>query len=171
VIEFSVKYVYVVIFFLLLISYMVFDRDQDYRRAPLIKTNSYIEGLRIVDRKDGKESWVITAKRADFAKDGTVAVMNAVTMESVKDGMTLEAGGGTYNLSTRELHLDDNIRIRIKDSVISAEHLSWDPASGLLTSADRVSMAGDRFRIEGDGVTATKDQKVKVMKNVRATFQ
>jgi LPS export ABC transporter protein LptC len=166
-----VKYVYAVIFFLLLLSYMVFDRDQDYRRAPVIKTTSYIEGLRIVDRKDGRDSWVITAKKADFTKDGTVAAMNTITMESAKDGMRLEADGGTYNLSTRELHLDDNIRIRIKDSVISAAHLSWNPASGLLTSADRVLMAGDRFRIEGEGITATQDQKVKVMKNVRATFQ
>jgi len=171
VIEFCVKYLYAVIFFLLLISYMVFDSDQDYRRAPSIKTNSYIEGLRIIDRKDGKDSWVITAKRADFTRDGAVATMNAVTMESAKDSMTLEAGGGTYNLSTRELHLDDNIRIRIKDSVISAEHLSWDPASGLLTSPDKVLMAGEKFRIEGEGVTATQDQKVKVMKNVKATFQ
>lgn len=165
------KYVYAVIFFLLLLSYMVFDRDQDYRRTPVIKTNSYIEGLRIVDRKDGRDSWVITAKKADFTSDGTVATMDTITMETAKDGMRLEADGGTYNLSTKDLHLDDNIRIRIRGSVISAGHLSWNPASGLLTSADRVSMAGDSFRIEGEGITATQDQKVKVLKNVRATFQ
>lgn len=164
------RYVYAAILVLSVISFAMFNSDREYKRDTLLQTNSYIEGLRIVDKKDGRDSWVIVAKRADFTKDETVAKMNAVTIQAVKEGMTLDADTGTYNLTTRELHLDENIRIRIRDSVISAKSLVWNPSTGILTSEDRVLMEAKKFRIEGEGLTATQDQKLKVMKNVKATF-
>jgi len=165
-----VRYVGLIVLSLLALSYLLFSGEKEYRIGSSLKTNSYIEGLRIVHKKNGTDSWVISAKKADFTRDETVAKMSAVTVNAIKEGVVLNADSGTYNLTTRAVLLEDNIKIRIKDSVISAKSLSWDPSQETLTSPDRVRMDGKNFRIEGDGLVATQDQKVKLMKNVQATF-
>jgi LPS export ABC transporter protein LptC len=165
-----VKYVGLIILFLLALSYLLFSGEKEYRMGSSIKANSYIEGLRIVHKKNGTDSWVISAKKADFTRDETVAKMSTVTVDAKKEGIILNADSGTYNLTTREILLEDNIKIRIKDSVISAKSLSWDPSREMLTSPDRVRMDGKNFRIEGDGLVATQDQKLKLTRNVQATF-
>jgi len=170
VIEFFVKYVGAMILCLLVLSYILFSGEKEYRLGVSTKTNSYIEGLRIVNKKNGVDAWVISAKRADFTRDETVANLNTVTVDAKKEELILNADSGTYNLTTREIFLKDNITMRIKGSVISAKSLSWDPSRETLTSPDRVQMDGKKFRIEGDGLMATQDQKVKLISNVKATF-
>jgi len=157
----------------LFISSVIFfyNGEGDHRKDPAIsRIGSYIEGLRIVNKRNGMDSWVITAKRADFTGDGMEARMSSVTIDIIKDGVVVNADRGTYNMNTKGLSLNSNIRILIRDSVISAERLSWDPASRILTSDNKVRMNGKRFKIEGEGLVATEDQKVKLTKDVRAIF-
>jgi LPS export ABC transporter protein LptC len=148
----------------------VFHGEQEYKKDLLLKTNSYIEGLKIIQKKNGSDAWVITARRADFTKDEKVAQMDTVTIQAIPEGIVANADTGTYTMATKELRLDNNIKIRIKDSIVFAKSLMWNPSSGMLTSNDRVRVDGTKFRIEGEGLTATQDQKVKLMNKVTATF-
>ncbi|MCL5024117.1 MAG: LPS export ABC transporter periplasmic protein LptC [Nitrospirae bacterium] len=156
---------------LVFLGFFVFYDDQDYKRGLSVnRTTSYIEGLRIVNKKNGADSWVLTARRADFTRDETLAKLDAVAMDIRKEGVVLNADSGVYNVSTRELQLDSNVTLKTKDSVIHARNLFWNPATGILTSAGKVRMEGRKFRLEGEGLSATKDDKVRFTRNVKATF-
>jgi LPS export ABC transporter protein LptC len=166
----KLKYGYAIVLLMLILFYFIFNGEKEYRKDASVKTNSYFEGLRIVNKRSGSDAWVIAARKADFSGDETVARMYAVTINAIKEGMVLDADSGRYNMVTRELLLEENIKIRIKDSLISARSLAWNPSTRLLTSEDRVMIDGRKFRIEGDGLSATEGQKLKLTKNVRATF-
>ncbi len=164
--------VWVIICLLVLLMFLVVfyggrDRARDFS---ITRGNSYIEGLRIVNKKDGADLWTITARRADFSKDETVAQLSGVTIDLKKEGAVLNADDGTYNMNSRDLILENNITIRQKDSVVSAAKLSWNSANGILSSEGKVLMQGDKFKIEGEGLAVTQNNKVTVTKNVKATF-
>lgn len=164
------KYVYIALLPLFLLSFLIFTGERDPGKRLSVSTHSFVVGLRIVKREQEKEKWVISAARADFAEDETTALLNSVTINAAPEGLKLTADTGTFNMTTKKLRLDNNINIRVKDSVISAKNLLWDPSKGILSSGERVRMENERFRIEGKGLTATEDQKVKLTNGVRATF-
>lgn len=160
--------VFVVMFSLF---FLVFDRERDFKKDLSIrKANSYIEGIRIISKKDGVDSWEITARRADFNGDETVAVMETVALDMKKDKVLLNADSGIYNINTRDLFFKKNITIRLKDSLITANNLAWNPSKGALTSDGPVRLEGSKFRVEGEGLAATENNKVRLMRNVKATF-
>jgi LPS export ABC transporter protein LptC len=154
-----------------LFLFFMFSGEREYKRdLSISKANSYIEGLRIVSKKNGADSWVITARKADFSKDETLARMDSVTIDIKKEGVILNADGGMYNMESRDLRLENNVTIRVKDSLIHAETLAWNPSLGVLTTDGRVKMEGTRFTVEGEGLAATEDNKVTLMRNVKAIF-
>lgn len=156
---------------LLSIFFVLFSDEREYRREfSLSRVTSYMEGFRVVSRKGGQESWVITARKADFSKDDTLAKMDSVTMDMKKEGVLLNAEHGIYNLTTKALRLEDNITIHMRDSVIHTSNLSWNPSQGLLTAEGKVRMEGAKFVVEGEGLTATQDNRVQLTRNVKAIF-
>ncbi|HWR59773.1 MAG TPA: LPS export ABC transporter periplasmic protein LptC [Thermodesulfovibrionales bacterium] len=153
------------------IFFVMFYGEREYKTGfSVSKGNSFMEGLRIVNKKDGSDSWSVTAGRADFSKDETVAHIAAVTIDLKKEGAVLKADSGTYNMKKHDLRLEKNITLRLKDATISTESLTWDPAGKMLSADGRIRMQGDKFRIEGEGLTATQDNKVKLARNVKAIF-
>jgi LPS export ABC transporter protein LptC len=153
------------------IFFIVLTDEREFRRDfSISKTGSYMEGFRIVSKKDGADAWIISARRADFSRDDTLARMETVTIDIKKEGAVLNADHGTYNMNTKDLALEDNVTLKIKDSVISTKNLSWNHSRGILSAEGEVRMEGNKFFVEGDGLTATEDNKVKLMRNVKATF-
>ncbi|HXX82093.1 MAG TPA: LPS export ABC transporter periplasmic protein LptC [Thermodesulfovibrionales bacterium] len=153
------------------VFFSVLGGERDLKKDLSIQRgNSYIEGLKIVNKKDGADTWVVTARRADFSKDETVAQMESVAIDIKKEGAVVTADNGTYYMQSRDLTLGNNIKIQIKGSVLTTDELSWNSSRGLVVSKDVVRMEGNKFKIEGEGLTATKDNKVKLTRNVKATF-
>lgn len=169
-IKLYVKYFIAISLSLLFILYFLSGNNWEYKRDLAIKANSYIEGLKIVSKKNGVDLWVMTAARADLARDETLADMNSVAMEIPREGITINANSGLYNMNTKELALKDNIKIHTKSYTVSAKNLAWNPDKETLTSHDAVLVTGNKFRLEGEGLTATQDNKVTLKKNVKATF-
>ncbi len=160
---------------LLLVSslflFFVFSGDHEYKRDFSIRrTNSYIEGLKIVSKKDGSDLWVMTARKADFTKDETLATMDSVFMDIKKEGVLVNADRGTYHMDSKDLRLEDNVMIRTKDAVIRAASLTWNPSGGMLTTDSKIRMESNKCNVEGEGLTATEDNRVTLMRNVKATF-
>jgi hypothetical protein len=155
----------------LFIFFVIFYGGRNYGGGfSISRGKSYIEGLRIVNRKDGADLSVITADRAVFSKDGSVAQLSGVTIDMKKEGAVLNADSGTYNMNSRDLSLENNILIHTKNSVISAKTLSWNAATGVLSSESEVQMRGDKFEIKGGSLSATRDSKVTLKGNVKAIF-
>lgn len=147
-----------------------FNGSSDYKKNLSAKTTSYIEGLRVVSRENGIDSWIMAAKKAELTADEAVADMKSVTMNIIKEGIELNADAGVYNMNTRDLTLKDNIKIRTKSFAVSAKNLTWNPSRETLTTDDEILIYGSKFKIEGEGLTATQDNKVTLRKNVKATF-
>lgn len=159
----------------LIMSFFIFfivfrGQPDDKRDLSISKGNSYMEGVRIVNKKDGVASSIISARKANFSSDESMVRMASVNIEIKKEGAVLNADSGLYNMNTRDLHLQDNIVIHMKDSTITTESLSWNPAVQKLSSSGRILMQGDKFRIEGEGLTATEDDKVTLSRDVKAIF-
>lgn len=169
-IKLYVKYFIAISLSLIVLLYFLYGNNRDYKRDISIKANSYIEGLKIVSKKNGVDLWILAAARADLTKDDTIADMNSVTMEIPRESITIGANAGLYNMNTKELTLKDNIKIHTKNYTVSAKNLAWNPDKETLTSHDAVLITGNKFRLEGEGLAATQDNKVTLKKNVKATF-
>ena len=165
------KYIYGLLLITLAATYLILSGQQEQPRGTTVKATSSIDGLRIINKKEGADIWVVTAQKAELVGNDTIGRMHAVQILAEKDGITVTADSGLYNMETRALTLSENIRIRTKDALISASSLAWDPAERVISSKERVIVDGERFRIEGDGLVASPDQKVQLMSNVKATFR
>lgn len=164
------RYIFTLILFLLIVLYVFYDSDTSGRKDIYIKKNSYIDGLKVISKKDGTDSWVLVAGKAVLTKEETMAEMDTVTIRLIKDGILLNADTGIFNMLTNDLSLKKNIKIHTNNSVISTNDLSWNPSDGTLTTEGEVKMQGNKFQIEGRGMTATQDHKVKLTDKVKATF-
>ncbi|HYA27060.1 MAG TPA: LPS export ABC transporter periplasmic protein LptC [Thermodesulfovibrionales bacterium] len=155
----------------ILFLFFVFSGDREYKRdLSVSRANSYIQGLKIVNKKNGVDMWVMNARKADFTKDETQARMDSVSMDFTKEGAVVNADSGIYNLNSKDLLLEKNVTIQTKDSIIHAKSLAWNASQGTLTTDSRILMEGTKCTIEGDGLAATEDNKVTLMRNVKATF-
>jgi len=63
------------------------------------------------------------------------------------------------------------VKVNIKDIQFTTDSLKWSGKDELLSTIDRVRFTGDKFLIEGEGLSAKiKDQKMKILDNVKGNF-
>lgn len=157
---------------MVIIAFLFFNtyNSEDLKKDSVTPATSYIEGLRIIHRIKGDTIWSIMAKRADFTKDEKSAKMSSIVIDVKKENLTINAERGVFDLETRDLKLEDNIVLKSKGYEVTLKDLSWNPARGLLTSDQKIALRGNRFSIEGYGLSATEEQKLRLHKNVRAVF-
>lgn len=154
-----------------LVSLFFLGREKDYRKEVSIDSAlSYMEDISIIGKKNGTDPWIVSAKKAAFSKDESTALIDSITIDIPGSGVNLNADKGTYNLYTNDLHLNDNITIRTRDSMVYVKSLKWNPSTETLASDNNVQIKGSKFRIEGDGFATSENKKIKLMKNVKATF-
>jgi len=135
------------------------------------KGDSFFEGLKIVNNKDGTTAWVLTAKRADLSKDGKEALLNGIEMNIASQGITVQAEKGLYNMETRQISIDGVIKAHNKDYEITAGQASIDSDTGKIETSGDVRIEGKKFNLEGTGMKAdNNEQTVRILNNVKATF-
>lgn len=169
-IKFYVKYLFALTLFILILFYFLYDSGKTVKKDIYTKNDSSINGLKVISKKDGTDSWVLVAEKAVLTKDETMAEMDTVTVRLIKDGISVNADTGNFNMVTNDLSLNKNIKIHTKGSVISAKNLFWNPSEETLTTDGGIKMEGAKFQIEGGEMTATQDRKVKLKGKVKATF-
>lgn len=135
-----------------------------------IKNKSFIEGLTIHHQVDGTTLWTLTAKRADIAENENMADLSDITVVVQKNGMILHANKGTYDLTARNFTINSEIQADTKDYKIVTSSINYDASTGEIKTDERVTAEGKRFKIEGKGMTLDSEQRVKVQKDVKATF-
>ena len=133
--------------------------------------DSFFEGLKIINKKDGITEWVLTAKRADLSKDGREALLSGIEMKLEKQGMMVQADKGLYNMETKNVSIDGVITARNENYVITTSQALIDSGGGILETEGEVTVKGKRFNLEGKGLQAdNNEQKVRILNNVKATF-
>ncbi len=136
-----------------------------------IKGDSFFEGLKIVNKKNGVTDWTLWAKRADLTKDGKEAVLSGVEMKLESQGMTVSADKGVYDMETRQVTVQGVLRANNKNFVLTTSQARIDGGKGNFDTAGDVKIDGRKFELEGKGMKAENNQhKVRILKDVKATF-
>ncbi len=136
-----------------------------------LKGESFIEGLKMFHKINGKPDWVLTAKRADISKNNDKAYLTEIEMTLQNKGMTIYADKGLYDLTNKSLAIDGKVVARNNSYSITTENIELDSKAGNLKTEGNVKIEGRRFNLQGKGMTVdNNEKKVKVLNNVKAIF-
>ncbi|MBI5187880.1 MAG: LPS export ABC transporter periplasmic protein LptC [Nitrospirae bacterium] len=149
---------------------LMLRNDRELRRDLHLKDNSFIEGLRIVQKKDGNIIWTLTAEKADIIESKSKANLSNIIMAVEKNGLVLYTDNGIYNLSNRNFTTKGKLRAESKDYTIMTESIDWEASSGKVKTKDGIIVEGKNFKVEGTGMETNPGQKVRILKDVKATF-
>ena len=136
-----------------------------------LQGSSFFEGIRIVQKKDGVQSWVLTAKRADISKKGDEANLTDIKVEVKDKGVTIYADKGLYNMDTKKMSIEGPITAKNDEYSITTGQGEIDSSSGVLKTDEDVHIKGKKFVLQGKGMEIkNNEQKVRILKDVKATF-
>jgi lipopolysaccharide assembly outer membrane protein LptD (OstA) len=156
--------------FFVLMLLVVLRSEREGSKDLQFKGNSFIEGLNILQKKDGNVAWVLTAQKADFIEDGEKAELSDITMMIEKNKLILYVDKGIYNLLSRNFTAEGEIRAKAKDYIITADSIDYEAYSGEIKTEGWIKVEGNRFRVQGKGLNIDSGQKVRILKDVEATF-
>lgn len=172
-IEFFMRRAALVVLSIVLCS-LLFYAAQDNRESGfgLHQTgDSYIEGVRIVNRKDGNKDWVLTADRADITADGRTARLKNIAIKIEDRGVTVYADKGSYGISDGTLKLDGKTIAKGDTYSITSENVKFSGARNNLTAEGPVTIEGKKFRVNGKGLQVDNAKhKIRILRNVKAVF-
>lgn len=134
------------------------------------KGNSFLEDIRILQKKNGVTVWTLTASKADFMEGENKAELNNINMVIQKNGLVLYADKGVYNLLEQSFTTEDIVRAEAKDYTITADSIDYEASSGEIKTDGRIKVEGKGFKVEGKGMKADAGQKVRILNDVKATF-
>jgi len=149
---------------------IIFMSDKESSKDLTIESNSFIDGLKIIQKKDGTPFWTLTARKADFKGGKNIVELSDVIMVLHRNNVILSTDKGTYDLSNQNLTTETPIRAEGKEYTITAGSIDYEASSGELTSEDRITIKGKSFTVDGKGIKVDSEQKVRILKDVKATF-
>lgn len=141
------------------------EPEKDFR----LKGDSFIEGLKIVQKKNGNDVWILNAKRADITEKDNMAALTDIDIIIKEKDIKIRAANGLYYMTEKKFTLNGNIIADTKDYTILTNAAEWTSNGEIKTKGD-VKIESKRFTIQGEGMEASSGQKVKILKNVKAIF-
>jgi LPS export ABC transporter protein LptC len=155
-----------------LLSYYLLKGEKGIRLNVHQEGESFIEGLKLVHRKNGGSDWVLTAKRADISEDGNIARLSGVAMTLRNEEVTVYADKGLYNMADKNFSAEGRVIARGKNySIISENGAEFNGTAGSLKTDGHVTIEGRKFSVQGTGMdTADNGQIVRLLGNVKAVF-
>lgn len=155
---------------LVLLSVLVFylSQDKDTKVKLRLEDNSYMDDVRITQKKEGAVKWVLDAKKAVFLTANDIKLHSMKIFFPEKE-LVLTSKSGLYDVDNKSLKIEDNIKASTKDYDIVATTLFWDSSRNELLSDEKVQITGKKFFAVGDTMTATTDKAI-LNKNVKAVF-
>jgi len=143
------------------------ESDVDLRVAG----SSFLEDIRILQKKKGMTVWTLTAEKADFLEGEDKAELHSISLAVPENNLILSADKGIYNFSEKSFTTDTIVEARTENYRITADSLNFDVSSSNIQTEGRVRLDGKRFSVEGQGMQAGKEQKVRIFNDVKAIFQ
>lgn len=155
--------------FILVMSFVLFtDNEKEYDVKIRLGDSSFMDNVSITHRRDGIVKLYVNAEKAVFSSDDEVQ-LNGLKMIFPEKGLTLFSSGGLYNLKTKDLKIDGDIKAYTKDFEIFADNLLWDSSKNEIASNKRIRIVGKNFSAEGNSLEAIAD-KATLRENVKAIF-
>lgn len=135
-----------------------------------IKGNSFIEGLKILHIENDNTVWTLTAKKAELRESENIADLSDITVIVPKNSFKLYADKGIYDLSTQSFRARSEIKAESKDYKILTSLIDYETSSGRIKTDENIKVDGKRFKVEGKGMSVDSDRKIRILKDVKATF-
>jgi LPS export ABC transporter protein LptC len=158
-------------FSLFCLFFLMVEGEKANKADVHLNGSSFFEGLRIVQKKNGVQNWILTAKRADISKKGDEADLRDVKVEIKNKGVTVYAEKGLYNLDTKKISIEGPITAKNDSYSIATGEVEIDSPAGLLKTNEDVHIKGKKFVFQGRGMEIkNNEQKVRILKDVKATF-
>lgn len=145
-------------------------RDSASRKGPVAPSSaveSFMEGIKVINRIDGREQWALSAEKASFSQEATG--LQSVTLRLPGEEMTVVSDSGVYSMESGDLRLEGNVKAETKSYAIKTGTLNIFGKGGEVSTGEPVIVESRSFRIEGEGMTVNGDT-VRLLKNVRAEF-
>ncbi len=132
---------------------------------------SSLSGLSVINVKDNRTLWVATSKKAILAGDGQTARLSGVAIDIPAEDAKLSASGGELDLDSNVLTLDGEIKSQIKGFDLKTSSVQIVPGGKLNTGKnDPVLLEKKGIEIEGRGLDANQEKKVRLDNDVKAIF-
>jgi LPS export ABC transporter protein LptC len=165
------KSIFVILIIAVLVLFVLIRSEKGGKLDIQVKGDSFFEGLKVVNKKNGVTDWTLWAKRADLTKDGKEALLSGVEMKLKNKDMTVSADKGLYNMETRQISVEGVLHAGNSDSVLTTSQARIDGSKGDFDAAGDVTIVGKKFEVQGKGMKADNNQhKVRILKDVKATF-
>ncbi|OGW56908.1 MAG: LPS export ABC transporter periplasmic protein LptC [Nitrospirae bacterium RBG_16_43_8] len=155
---------------LLSLVFLFFGNNKGLKKSLPFKGGSFIEGLKIIHKKNGTSMWTLNASRADIIEGSDRVKLNDVVLTIENKEMTIYSPEGFYNMESRDLTLNGKIKAVSKGYTITTESVEWNQSRGEIVTKEAVKIESKKFNVEGVGMEADSEQKVRILKNVKATF-
>ena len=149
--------------------FLILRSGKEPDRELHVASGSFIEDIRILQKKKGATLWDLTANRADFETEDRAKLSN-VSISLQKSGVVLFADKGTYNLVDKSFTTESAVKADGKDYSITADSVDFEVISGNIKTDGRVKMEGKGFDVEGKGLKAETGKKVEIFDDVKAIF-
>ncbi|RJQ49071.1 MAG: LPS export ABC transporter periplasmic protein LptC [Nitrospiraceae bacterium] len=165
---FIILSIFLVVTVLLVLTYY---KGQGIKLQPSFQTSS-MQDLHLTLRENDTVKWELSAREAVFPI-GTKEVLLKTLGIKINQApeILLASGSGVYTIDKGNVDLTGSVELNIKDTKFTTDSLKWDSRAELITTRDPVRFSGNNFLIEGNGLAASiKQQKIRILKNVKATF-
>ena len=157
--------------FLLVFLFFLLKDEGGMKPDILLKGNSFIEGMRIIYKKNGARNWTLTAKRADISDEGNKAYLTDVAMTLETRGLTLYADRGLYRMTDKTLTVDGKIIARGETYAITSAGGEFDNGNSNFRTGGEVRIDSRKFTVQGRGMNIDgSGQKVRILRDVKAVF-
>ncbi|MBI5203685.1 MAG: hypothetical protein HZA11_02085, partial [Nitrospirae bacterium] len=83
---------------LLSLVFLFLGNNRELDKALLLKGGSFLEGLKIIHKKNGTSMWTLNASRADIVEGSDRVKLNDVVLWVENKDMTIYSPEGFYNM-------------------------------------------------------------------------
>lgn len=167
------KYFAVLSVFLIIVVFWVitYYKGQTIKLQPSFETSS-MQDLYLKHREGNEVKWELSAGQAVFPMGKEEIFLTSIGLKINRSPeMYLTSGNGIYHINSGNVDLSNSVRMNVRDTVFTTSTMKWNSREDLITSSEDVRFSGEKFVVEGTGISAEiKNQKVRILKNVKATF-
>ena len=133
---------------------------------------SYRHKLHMFNKEGNSVKWELSAEKAVFPKGNREILLNSLGLKIKRTPeISLTSGSGIYKVEEGDITLNNPVEMTINDTIFRTTEMNWNNSKETLSTDNNVEFIGKTFNIVGKGLTAkTKEQKVRILKDVKAVF-